>query len=298
VNLHLQNLKDQVLTVFVEGKMTFAILITMLCIVFGVMVDAPYEDHFFNSSGVKIRYITAGKGEPVVLIHGFGANAEYQWEPVIKDLSRDHLVIAMDVRGFGKSEKPHVTSQYGTQWTADVIRLMDHLKIKKAHIAGYSSGGMITLKLLTEHPERFLAAILGGSGGARADFPFEGMDPLLEAYEAGLTWQEVLAKFNLPLPTGEQVEPLKKAFDSKAQAAAGRSLRKLMVSDDQLKAIRVPVLAIYGSNDMVELITGIKTLVPGIQVSVIDGASHGEAPERPEFVVGIRNFLSEHHATQ
>jgi pimeloyl-ACP methyl ester carboxylesterase len=278
--------------------MTIAILITMLCMLLGVIAGARYEDHFFDSLGVKIRYIIAGKGEPVVLIHGFGANAEYQWESVINDLSRDHLVIAMDVRGFGKSGKPHETSQYGTQWTADVIRLMDHLKIKKAHIAGYSSGGMITLKLLTEHPERFLTGILGGSGGARADFPFEGMDPLLEAYETGLTWQEVVAKFNIPMPTGEQVEHLKKAFDSKAQAAAGRSLRQLTVSDDQLKAIRVPVLAIYGSKDMVELITGVKTLVPGIQFSVIEGASHGDAPERPEFVRGIRDFLSQHHAKQ
>jgi pimeloyl-ACP methyl ester carboxylesterase len=264
--------------------------------IFGVIAGAQHEDRFFDSLGVKIRYITAGKGEPVVLIHGFGANAEHQWEPLIKDLSRDHLVIAMDCRGFGKSGKPHEKSQYGAQWTADVIRLMDHLKVKKAHIAGYSSGGMITLKLLTEHPERFLTAILGGSGGARADFPFQGMDPLLDAYEAGLTWQEVLAKFNAPMPTGEQVENLKKAFDSKAQAAAGRSLRELTVSDDQLKAIRVPVFAIYGSKDMVELITGIKTLVPGIEYSVIEGASHGDAPERPEFVRGIRDFISQHHA--
>jgi pimeloyl-ACP methyl ester carboxylesterase len=297
VNLHLQTTGNAKFELGVL-KMTFAILATVLFIMLGVIAGTQYEDHFFDSLGVKIRYIRAGKGEPVVLIHGFGANAEYQWEPLIKDLSRDHLVIAMDVRGFGKSEKPHQTSQYGAQWTADVIRLMDHLKIKKAHIAGYSSGGMITLKLLAEHPERFSTAILGGSGGARADFPFEGMAPLLDAYEAGMTWQEVLAKFNLPLPAGDQVENLKKAFDSKAQAAAGRSLRELMVSDDQLKAIRVPVLAIYGSKDMVELITGIKTLVPGIQCSVIEGASHADAPEKPEFVRGIRDFLSQHHGRQ
>ena len=278
--------------------MTFAILITVLCMMLGIIASAQYKDQFFDSSGVRIRYIMAGNGEPVVLIHGFGANAEHQWQPVINDLARDHLVIAMDLRGFGKSEKLYETSQYGTKWTADVIRLMDHLKINKAHIAGYSSGGMITLKLLAEHPERFLTAIMGGSGGARADFPFDGMTPLFEAYETGLTWQEVLAKFNIPMPTGEQVENLKKAFDSKAQAAAGRSLKELTVSDDQLKAIKVPVLAIYGSKDMVELITGIKTLVPGIKVSVIEGASHSDAPERPEFVRGIRDFISQHNARQ
>jgi pimeloyl-ACP methyl ester carboxylesterase len=277
--------------------MNYVILVTILCMMLGIVAGAQREDHFFDSSGVKIRYIMVGKGEPVVLIHGFGANAEHNWEPVIKDLSRDYLVIAMDVRGFGQSGKPYEKSQYGAQWTADVIRLMDHLKIKRAHIAGYSLGGMITAKLLTEHPERFLTAILGGSGGARADFPFDGMNPLLDAYEAGMTWQEVLAKFNLPAPTGDQVEPLKKAFDSKAQAAAIRSLRELTVSDDQLKAIKVPVFVIYGSKDMVQLITPLKTLVPGIQFSVIEGATHLDAVERPEFVRGIRDFLEHHRGT-
>jgi pimeloyl-ACP methyl ester carboxylesterase len=278
--------------------MTFGILITILCRTLGVLAGAQYEDHFFDSSGVNIRYIMAGKGEPVVLIHGFGANAEFQFVPLIKDLSRDHLVIAMDLRGHGKSDKPHEASQYGTQWTADVIRLMDHLKIKRAHIVGYSLGGMITLKLLTEHPERFLSAILGGSGGARADFPFDGMEPLLQAYESGLSAEEIVAKFNLPMPTGDQAELIKKAFDPKAQAAVGRSLRKLLVSDDQLKAMRVPILAIYGSKDLVGLIIGLKTLVPGIEFSVIKGAEHINAPERPEFIRGIRNFLSQHHAKQ
>lgn len=278
--------------------MTFAILMMILFMMLGVIAGARYEDHFFDSSGVKIRYIMAGKGEPVVLIHGFGANAEFHFVPLIKDLSRDHLVVALDLRGHGKSDKPHEASQYGTQWTADVIRLMDHLKIKRAHIMGYSLGGMITVKLLTEHPERFLSAILGGSGGARADFPFDGMEPLLQAYESGLSPEEIVANFNLPMPTGEQAELIKKAFDPKAQAAAGRSLRKLLVSDDQLKAIGEPVLAIYGSKDMVGLITPLKSLVPGIQFTVIEGAEHINAPERPEFVRGIRDFLSQHPAKQ
>jgi pimeloyl-ACP methyl ester carboxylesterase len=252
-----------------------------------------HEDHFFDSSGVRLRYIMTGNGEPVVLVHGLGANAEYHFVPLIKDLSRDHLVIAMDCRGHGKSDKPHEASQYGDQMTSDIVRLLDHLQIKRAHIIGYSMGGLIVLKLLTEHPERFLTAVLGGSGGVRADFPFAAMEPLFETYESGMSWQEILAKFNLPEPTGEQAELLKKAFDPLAQAAAGRGMKDLYVSDDQLQAISVPVLAIYGSKDMVELITGLKSIVPGIQFSVIEGADHNNAPERPEFINGIRDFLSQ-----
>src|SRR5262249_1064720 len=217
---------------------------------------------------------------------------------LIRDLSRDHLVIALDCRGHGKSDKPHEASQYGKQMTADIVHLLDHLKITRAHIIGYSMGGAIALKAVTEYPERFLTAILGGSGGFRDDFPFAMMEPLFETYESGLGWAEIIEKFNLPMPTGDQVELLKKAFDPRAQAAAGRSMKNLIVSDDELQAIRIPVLAIYGSKDMVELITGLKAVVPGIQFSIIEGAEHINAPDRPEFVSGIRDFLSQHPDAQ
>src|SRR4051812_44164328 len=66
-------------------------------------------DKSFDAGGVKIRYTDQGQGEPVVLVHGFGVNLEMQWDlpGIIKALSKDHRVIALDVRGHGKSGKPH-----------------------------------------------------------------------------------------------------------------------------------------------------------------------------------------------
>src|SRR5882762_7743912 len=63
-------------------------------------------DQFFDSAGVKIRYIVAGTGEPVVLIHPFAASLE-TWDPVIQDLSRNYRVIAMDCRGHGLPRPRH-----------------------------------------------------------------------------------------------------------------------------------------------------------------------------------------------
>ncbi|PYY00976.1 MAG: hypothetical protein DMG64_15780 [Acidobacteria bacterium] len=82
--------------------------------------QAQTADHFFNSNGVKIRYLMAGKGEPVLLIHPFAASAEI-WEPVTKDLAQNYQVIAMDCRGHGKSEKPHDPKQYGIEMVNDVV---------------------------------------------------------------------------------------------------------------------------------------------------------------------------------
>jgi len=127
----------------------------------------PAPDHFFVSNGVRIRYVSVGQGEPIILIHGWAADAE-MWASAIQDLSRDYHVIALDCRGHGKSGKPTDPSQYGMEMVNDVVRLMDHLGIAKAHIVGYSMGGSITIKMLTANPQRFLTAVIGGSQGLSA----------------------------------------------------------------------------------------------------------------------------------
>src|SRR5262245_3456323 len=99
----------------------------------------------FSSGGVKIAYATRGQGEPVVLVHGWLASAGMNWElpGISKLLAQDFQVIEMDVRGHGLSDKPKQEEQYGEELVQDVARLLDHLKIKRAHIVGYSMGGII-----------------------------------------------------------------------------------------------------------------------------------------------------------
>jgi len=132
------------------------------------LATAQAEDQFFNSNGVNIRYIIAGTGEPVILVHGFAGNLDV-WESLIADLSKDHEAIAFDCRGHGKSDKPHEPEQYGIEMVNDITRLMDHLQISKAHIVGYSMGGAIVMKTLVEHPDRFLTAVVGANRGFHAE---------------------------------------------------------------------------------------------------------------------------------
>jgi hypothetical protein len=66
------------------------------------------QDRFFDSNGVTIRYVDQGSGEPVVFVHGFSSNIETAWitPGVFSNLAKDHRVIALDLRGRGKSDKP------------------------------------------------------------------------------------------------------------------------------------------------------------------------------------------------
>src|SRR5215204_7274356 len=113
---------------------------------------ATGEERFFDSRGVRIRYIDSGAGVPVVLVHGFTANIERAWieTGMVDNLARDHRVIALDLRGHGKSGKPHEPAAYD-EIALDVVRLMDQLRIERAHAVGYSLGGIILAKLLTTH---------------------------------------------------------------------------------------------------------------------------------------------------
>jgi pimeloyl-ACP methyl ester carboxylesterase len=128
----------------------------------------PGEADFAASDGVKIHYYVIGKGTPVILIHGYTGTAWGNWfaNGIAQALAKNHMVVALDCRNHGKSDKPVAN---GPGKAEDVVELMDHLKIKRAHIHGYSMGGGITGRLLTMIPDRIITASFGGSGIQETD---------------------------------------------------------------------------------------------------------------------------------
>lgn len=275
-----------------KNKVFVAVVILILvpCLIKGA-------DQFFDSSGVKIRYIVAGSGEPIILIHPFAATAEI-WEPLLKELSPNYEVIAMDCRGHGKSNKPHDPKQYGIEMMNDVIRLMDHLGIKKAIIIGYSMGGSIGMKMLVEHPDRIRKAVIGGSLGFTKYQSEHDEVPLLGPnLLKGLPFSEAMiasAPAGRPKPSPAQREMMKRmdaSQDSIALGAETVSHESLWVEDKELTAIAVPTLVIYGGKDHPEFYSAARSRFPNLQFKVIEGAGHGAALDSPEFLTDIRMFL-------
>jgi pimeloyl-ACP methyl ester carboxylesterase len=261
------------------------------------------QDKFFDSGGVKIRYTDEGKGEPVLLIHGFGVDEELQWllPGIAKALAKDYRVIAYDNRGHGKSDKPHDAKKYGAEMVEDAVRLLDHLKIKKAHVVGYSMGAMITGKLLVAHPDRLQTATLGGAAPSvqnaqRSKF----MDTLAKSLEEGKgagPLFEALTPPGKPRPTAEQIEQFNKFFlgrnDPKALAAVVRGWGSLVVTDAELKANRVPTLALVGANDPLKKgVDALEGHMSNLKVVVIPDADHITAVGRPEFISALGTFLA------
>lgn len=292
----------------------------VMCFLAGTSSTLWAEDQSFDSKGVKIHYIVEGQGEPVVLIHGFTADIDKNWRTgfavgpengrqgpmIIPALAKSYRVIALDCRGHGKSGKPHDPKQYGDEMVEDVVRLLDHLKIKKAHVVGYSMGAIITAKLLTTHPDRLLTATLGGHGGIRDESRTQFYDELASSLEQGKGFgplMDALTPPGRPKPSAEQIAAinagLMKSNDPQALAAVVRGFQGLAIATEKLKSNEVPTLALIGELDPLK--KGVDALqgdMANLKVVVISGTDHMTAVSNPAFIKSLTEFLASHKATR
>ena len=198
--------------------------------------QAPASAFFTTSDGVKIHYLTAGStGSWVVLIHGYSDNAERMWfrTGIAPALAKNHRIVALDNRNHGQSDKPQAG---GTGRAQDIVELMDHLKIDRAHIHGYSMGGGLTGQLLAMIPQRFITAGFGGSG--------------IQETDAKLRAQATAMDDALPKAQGEDAAAMDRF---RSRVARSRPANTPAVSAAplavDLKTLRVPTLAVNGSFD-------------------------------------------------
>src|SRR5678815_2099325 len=107
-------------------------------------------DRIANVNGVRIHYLIAGKGKPVLLLHGFAQNS-HMWRPLIVELAKSHTVVAPDLRGFGQSEKPKNGYDKKTM-SQDVHALATSLGITQASIVGHDIGLMVAYAYAAQYP--------------------------------------------------------------------------------------------------------------------------------------------------
>ena len=268
---------------------------------------AAPPDQFFDSNGVRLRYVEQGHGPAIVLMHGYTGTADRHFlaNGVFANLAKDHRAIAIDLRGHGKSDKPTVASAYGEEMARDVVRLLDHLKVQRAHVLGYSLGGFIASRLATLHPERLTSVVYVASLPLRTTDTF--MDKFAEEsvkeLESDMPFKSLATSLQPPgskPPSDDDIRkmvaPLVAANDVKALAALWRGYKTLAISAQQLTAVKVPSIVITGSADTNAAgVPELNKTHPQIRTVVVQGAQHG-GPEgvmrRPEFMSTLREFLA------
>ena len=266
-------------------------------------------ERFFDSGGARLRYVERGSGPAVVLLHGFTGDIERAWVQtgVLADLARDHRVVALDLRGHGASDKPRDAAAYD-EIALDVVRLLDHLHIERAHAVGYSLGGIILVRLLATHEHRFQSVTLAAAAYRRAQSDRadrEAEAAAREIEETGLFRALVVstAPTDEPPPDEQTIrrnsDVIAAYNDRFALAALMRARRALLVTDAQVASVAVPVLALVGSADpQAERVKNMQRVWPALRVEVVPGATHPTMHpraliRRPELIAAIRRQVGQ-----
>ena len=244
----------------------------------------------FDSGGVRIAFIEEGKGDPILLIHGFASNVAANWRDphwLYTLTTASRRVIAYDNRGHGQSEKLYDPSRYGAPTMAeDALRFLDRLNILRADVMGYSMGARIATFLALAHPERVRSLILAGTG-INLVRGLVGTGPIARALEAP-TIDDVANDTARTFRAFAE----KTGSDLKALAACMRGPREKIGPED-LARIAVPTLVATGSEDVIAGSgRALKDLIPGAQLLDIEGRDHMKAVGDRRFKQGVLDFLT------
>jgi len=246
--------------------------------------------------GQNIRYIEAGQGPAVILLHGLGAVKEI-WTANWEALSAGHHVYALDQIGFGHSDKPLLEYKIAT-WVDFLHGFMQSENIHQATLVGNSLGGWIALEFAAQHPEMVdrlvlvdSAGLAWGQGGPVIDLnpsSIAGWRTLLEAlfYDKKMVSDQfVLRVFtdHMRNNDGYTIE----------RALAGFALAQF--EDDKLGSIHLPTLVVWGREDELISVTRAEKFrngIPGAKLVVFEQCGHVPQLEKPDdFNRAVLDFL-------
>ncbi len=247
--------------------------------------------HYFDSGGVEIAYSDAGKGAPILLIHGFASNSAVNWIDTgwVETLTQaGRRVIAIDNRGHGMSEKLYDSGKYAAPTMAgDAGRLLEHLKIPRADVMGYSMGARIAAFLTMEQREKVRSAIFAGLG-INMVRGLGGAGPIARALEAP-------SIDDVSNDTARSFRAFAESTksDLPALAACIRASRD-KITPGVLGAISAPVLVATGTKDVIGgPASNLAALIPGAQAFDIEGRDHMKAVGDRSFKERVLAFLEE-----
>ena len=261
-----------------------------------------------TDDGVKLYYEEVGSGAPIVFVHEFAADHR-SWEMQMRHFGQRYRCVTWSARGYPPSDVPEKPSSYSQNRAADdILAILDHLKLDKAHIVGLSMGGFATLHFGFRHAARARSLVVAGVGyGAEKQeaskfkseaaivaksLQTEGMQKFAEKYAYGPTRVQFenkdprgFAQFKKEL--GEH-SALGSANTQIGVQGERPSLYDLL---DQMRALTVPTLILSGDEDWPCLAPGIlmKREIPSAALSVMPNCGHTinlEDPDQFNRIVG------------
>jgi pimeloyl-ACP methyl ester carboxylesterase len=282
-------------------EMKTHLLLLALLLMFFSYNGISQQTGFAEVNGTKLYFEVAGKGEPIIFVHGNFGDRRH-WDKQFEPLSKKFRVVRYDVRGFGKSAMPKPEESY-SNWD-DLKALMDYLKIDKAHVCGLSMGSGIAVDFALVYPEKCLSVIpIGpwGSGFGEGNFKSPNADSLFVVFTQV---RKLLGYGELK----EAVDYIWTGNQSLAHTVKDKDTRKALLEMgydytfwswlnqskiqslnptgmDRLKEIKLPTLIVIGEYDhpcCIEVADIMKKEIKGSKLVTIKNAGHIMNMDKPE----------------
>ncbi len=237
----------------------------------------PYAD----VNGLDLYYEQRGQGPPLVLLHGGLLTLKLSFGRIIPGLARRHMVIAVELQGHGRTsdiDRP-MTFEY---LAADVVGLLDHLRIERADVFGFSLGGLTTYQLLVEDPGRIRRAVV-----ASADFRNRRGG---EVYPERLPTE---ADFAAMRDAYAAVAPDPAHFDAITEKTVALIHGFRGWTEDQVRGIEAPVLVLVGDTDFILVPNAAEAaaLLPHGQLAALPGTTHIDLTRSDLVTAVVEAFL-------
>jgi pimeloyl-ACP methyl ester carboxylesterase len=275
------------------------------------LAAASLEARHETIDGRRLRYVRAGSGPAVVLVHGFGSSL-YTWKDVVPALAAGHDVVALDLPGFGESDQPADLSF--EDFPRAVLGLMDRLGIGRAALVGNSMGGATVAIMAARRPERVTALVLVDAAGFDLG-PSENPGLVRVAMSpagsliARLPGKRLLVEASLrqvfhddarvtPERVSEYLAGAQRPGTFPAIRSLGASLAdRASVVETSLPRIQAPTLVLWGDDDRwipIAHADRFVAAIPGSRKVVIPACGHVPQEEKPEEVARLLlSFVAE-----
>lgn len=280
------------------------------------LTDVAPAERLVNAGGIRTYYVQSGKSGPeVLLLHGFGSST-FTWRKNLEGLGRFARVTAIDIKGFGLTEKPRDGQYHEAEYARHTLAAMDALGIQKPVIIGNSMGGAVATRVALEHPDRCAGLILVDAARpfTRLDFEAAGVDTtkfsgrpsiLATALVRTMIRRERIKTMLESVYEGH--EPVTDAmidayYVPTTIEGAPEALLSMInpppekVKPIPLESLKIPVTILWGRDDNVIPLRAGEALardIPGSELVVWAGAGHLPHEDKPaEFETLVRTYLS------
>jgi pimeloyl-ACP methyl ester carboxylesterase len=282
------------------------------------MPDTAFAHHTTLVNDVRLHYVTAGKGDPVVLLHGW-PETWYQWRKIIPPLAERYTVIAPDMRGLGDSSKP--ATGYDKRTVADDIsKLVQKLGFQRIFLVGHDWGGLVAYAYACAHPEDvrrlvILDVPIPGAGleelpqmsrrGGIWHIAFHNVRDLAEALVEGkertyLSWFYRTA-YNPTALSDADIDEYVRCYSAPGGMRAGFEYYRAFWTDvdhnteNAKTKLKMPVLALGGKYSFGKrTLTSMQALAENVRGREVDQCGHWISEEQPAYLSEqLLNFFGE-----